>query len=68
MKNYVIVLLCAAAFFLSVFLLRDVVSEILVYIFGITGTAGIIGYLMYHHWGKRKQKYGDEVKSDLHHK
>jgi nicotinamide riboside transporter PnuC len=67
MKNYLIVLVSAAIFFCAIFLLRGVLSEILVYIFGVGGTAGIIVYLMYHHWGKRKQKYGEEVKTDLHH-
>jgi hypothetical protein len=70
MKNYlkpIIVILFAAAFYVGAFLLKDAVSEVLIYIMGMGITLGLISYLMYHHWGKRKQKYGNEVKTRLHH-
>jgi hypothetical protein len=70
MKNYlktIIVILFAGAFYLGAFLLKGILSEILVYIMGMGITLGLICYLIYHHWGKRKQKYGQEVKTKLHH-
>ncbi len=70
MKNYlkpIIVILFAGAFYLCAFLFKGVVSEVLVYVMGMGITLGLISYLMYHHWGKRKQKYGEGAKTNLHH-